>query len=129
MSGKNESTATLDNKVYQEFYCRVSGEGCGGYITVKINMALDGPVKVICPKCKHEHERYIKGGKIVDDSSRGKKIVQELLPTLAAWSDKPRMNIDIKNGEHNKREFENGNAVIIDPVMQERWFETYGGKK
>lgn len=50
------------SRVVQEFYCTTSGGGCGGYILVKLNTAINGVVEIICPNCKHAHQRYIKNG-------------------------------------------------------------------
>lgn len=129
MNSKVVDASPPSDKVRQEFFCRTSGGGCGGYITVKLNMSLDGAIKVICPKCKHEHERLLQGGKIVDDKSRGKQITQEILPTLAAWSPTPKAGVGIlplTEGKRNKDDFEDGHSVILEHHMRELWFERFG---
>ena len=70
-----------------EFYCRTEGGGCGGYIQVRLNVALEGKHVVVCPKCGHEHPRFVKKGEIVDDGSRDSgHEVDRLVTTMAAWN-------------------------------------------
>ena len=47
-----------------EFYCH----HCNGYITVGLDMSLNGNHVVKCPKCQHKHYRVIKDGVITDDT-------------------------------------------------------------
>ena len=35
---------TKSKKVWQEIHCTLSGGGCGGYILVKLNIALRKPI-------------------------------------------------------------------------------------
>lgn len=71
-----------------EFYC--SG-GCQGYILIPIDVEFDCDVIVVCPnpKCKHEHYRRIKDGKITEDRhnfTKDDSKVHRLEPTLSAFS-------------------------------------------
>jgi len=84
-------------QVTQEFYCADSGGGCGGFVTFPLNMAINGVVEVVCPKCGHNHQRRIKDGVLTDDSRYSSKVTQEVTPTIAAWSKKAR------HPESNKR--------------------------
>tara|TARA_Y100000310_G_scaffold328692_1_gene397228 strand:- start:1018 stop:1386 length:369 start_codon:yes stop_codon:yes gene_type:complete len=80
----------MPDRVFQEFYCNKSGEGCGGYFTVKLNVAINGVVKMVCPKCQHKHQRTIKDGKILVAGRYGKETTDEIHTTMAAWSKKPK---------------------------------------
>lgn len=117
-------------RVYQEFYCATSGGGCGGFITVRLNMAIIGVVEIVCPKCKHKHQRKIKNGVLTDDGRYETNIKQEIIPVLAAWSKKA------KHPESKKRvgTTDERKAVVIedDPIarafLQDREFEIFGSK-
>lgn len=152
MSRKKFSEVIVPPKVYQEFYCAKSGGGCGGYILVKVNMAINGVIKVICPKCKHEHGRIVQNGHIVESwagqshlKSRNDKTEQELIPTMAAYSLVPRTasylkDIDkvqpakkAKNGFEDRHGDAERNCPVIkeavdmgDPVLRESWLQKIG---
>ena len=116
-----------DEKIWQEFYCRKEGGGCGGYILVKLNPAISGTVKVICPKCGHDHQRQIKNGEIVGDQRYDNKPIEELRPTLAAWSKEPR-TLKMTNVSYD----ESCNAAVISDAshfIKERAFELWGGSE
>lgn len=46
----------------QELYCH----HCGNYVQFNLDMSLNGNHVLECPKCKHEHCRVVKNGKITD---------------------------------------------------------------
>lgn len=46
-----------------QIYCHA----CEGYFTVEFDMDLSGNHVVSCPKCKHEHCRVIRNGKVTGD--------------------------------------------------------------
>jgi hypothetical protein len=50
-------------KEMTEFYCH----WCNGYIRIALDFEFDGNHVIICPKCKHEHCRVIKDGKVTSD--------------------------------------------------------------
>ncbi len=117
-------------KIAQEFYCAESGGGCGGFITFPLNIAINGCVEVVCPKCGHKHQRMIKDGVLTDDGRYRNKVTQTIEPTPVAWSKKARHPESQKRvGGTKERE-----AVVIedDPVarafLQDRWFEIHGSK-
>ena len=116
-------------RIAQEFYCAKSGGGCGGFVTFPLNMAINGCVKVICPKCGHKHQRMIKEGVLTDDGRYRDKVTQEVTPTLAAWHKKAAAHPESQKRAGGDRERE---AVVIedDPVAREflkdRWFEIHG---
>ncbi|KKL27198.1 hypothetical protein LCGC14_2387590 [marine sediment metagenome] len=114
--------------IYQEFYCAKSGGGCGGYMTIRLNMAINGIVDIICPKCQHKHQRKIRDGVLTDDGRYSSTVTQEIIPTIAAWH-KKAAHPESWNRVGGDKERE---AVVIedDPVAREflkdRWFEIYG---
>ena len=117
-------------RVAQEFYCAKSGGGCGGFIIFPLNLAINGCVELVCPKCSHKHQRMIKDGVLTDDGRYRGKVTQEVVPTLTAWSKKAKHPESKKRvGTHKERE-----AVVIenDPIAREflkdRWFEIHGSK-
>lgn len=118
------------DRVTQEFYCATSGSGCGGFITFPLNMAINGVVSVICPKCSHEHQRMIKDGILTDEGRHISNVTQEIAPTLAAWSAEAR-HPESKKRVGGSRERE---AVVIhdDPIsrafLDDREFEIHGSR-
>jgi hypothetical protein len=49
-----------------EFWCSTNGGGCGGYFTVRLRTNIDGNYTMVCPKCKHKHNRNIRKGEITN---------------------------------------------------------------
>lgn len=126
-------SADPDDFVLQEFYCASSGGGCGGYITLPVNTSLNGTIRVNCPKCKHQHDRFLKNGRIVEEG-RTTGAVHELCPTIAAWSKEPRLEQTRKiPGTKDERD-----AVLVPTVvpdgngedlsLRSRWFKKLVGK-
>lgn len=115
-------------RVYQEFYCATSGGGCGGFVTVRLNMGINGTVEIICPKCRHKHQRKIKDGVLTDDGRYDNKVTQEIIPVLAAWSKKAKHPESQKRVDTDKER----KAVVIedDPngFLRDRWFEIFGSR-
>lgn len=115
------------SRIYQEFYCASSGGGCGGYVTVRLNMAINGVVEIICPKCSHKHQRKIKNGVLTDGGRYSSCVTQEIIPVLAAWHRKAR------HPESKKRvgTLDERKAVVIDEhdpnsFLKDRRFELHG---
>lgn len=50
-----------------EFWCSTYGGGCGGYFVVRMRTSFDGDYTLVCPNCKHEHNRIIRNGAISGD--------------------------------------------------------------
>jgi len=128
--------------VYQEFYCAESGGGCGGYITVRLNMALNGVVEVICPNCDHKHQRMLKDGALKEQGRHTDKPTQELMPTIAAWSKEPK-HPESKRSREDGWNHERDAQVIpemtlvdsdksrgkgIRPFLSDLWHERFGGR-
>ena len=112
-------------RIFQEFYCAKSGGGCGGYITVQLNMALNCVVEIVCPKCGHKHQRGIKKGVLTDDGRHDSKPLEEICPTIAAWSKEARHPESVKRtgSWQNERE-----AVVMgEDFLRDREFELWGG--
>lgn len=119
----------MDNKIWQEFYC---GE-CQGYFRVKLNMALTIGVEIVCPKCKHEHHRFIKDGVIFESGRSQNGAKEKICPPLSAYSKEPltrKMETTryARDGVVIDKESDlSERSVIAANMMRERWFETYGG--
>lgn len=47
-------------EVRSELWCH----GCDSYVQFTLDDSLNGNHVIICPKCKHEHFRYVEDGKI-----------------------------------------------------------------
>ncbi len=103
-------------QVVQEFYCASSGGGCGGFITFPLNMAINGVVEVVCPKCGHKHQRMIKDGVLTDDGRYRDKVTQEITPTRAAWHKKAK-HPESKKRVNTSKERE---AVVIEDQAEVR---------
>lgn len=117
----------MDDRIAQEFYCAKSGGGCGGFIGVTINVNLNHVVEVVCPKCGHKHQRRIKDGVLTDLDRYINNPTEELCPTPAAWSKKPRQPESKKRIDTSKER----EAVVIDnPIardfLNDRRFEIHG---
>ena len=114
------------SKVWQEWYCTKSGGGCGGYILVKLNTAINGVVTMVCPKCGHKHFRTIKDGQIYEQGRFSSESKEEICPTMAAWSKKPHTKVMKKNAGSFK---ERDGVVITEAscLLQQSWFEKFGG--
>lgn len=108
-------------KVFQEFYCATSGGGCGGYVVVKLNIAINGVVEVICPKCSHKHQRCIKDGVLKEQGRYNSNPAQTIEPTIAAWSEEPKCN-------HEGNERDAAVPKQKRDFLNERLFELYGAK-
>jgi len=119
-----------DNKVWQEWYCTKSGGGCGGYILVRLNMAINGIVEMVCPKCGHKHQRCIEDGQIKEQGRHNGSPTQEITPVMAAWSETPRTKAFDPN-ERNDHRGERDGAIIksqADLILRESWIDRHAGK-
>ena len=102
-------------KIVQEFHCN----DCVGYFRVKLNMALNHSVDVVCPNCGHHHPRIIKDGVIFEGSRNGG---EEICPPKSAYS---------KTSIFEKAHHERGGKIVpseaeISPEIKHRWFERFG---
>lgn len=114
---------TSDHLIPQEFYCATSGGGCGGFITIQVNMHLNHVVQVVCPKCGHKHQRRIKNGVLTDDGRHVSNPTEEMYPQLPAWSKTARH----PESEKRSHSWENERkAVVLRPFMDDLWFERHG---
>ena len=133
-------------RIWQEIHCTLSGGGCGGYILVKLNTALnDHRVEMICPKCQHKHVRVIQNGVVQEQGRFASKTSEEICPTLAAWSEKPRTLTMKKKKPISKKDgtpayFNERDGVVIQDVelsgeeiaaqqiLRESWSDRFLGK-
>lgn len=118
------------SRVTQEFYCAKSGGGCGGYFLAKINMALNGVHKIICPNCKHDHQRKINEGRIVEEGRFGVSVIDEIYATKSTFRMEP-YTIQTKERVGSKQERD---CVVIDNKEMvskdiSHWIEVFGDRK
>ena len=113
-------------KIFQEFYC---GE-CRGYILVKLNMALNHVVEVVCPNCDHHHLRNIMDGQIFEKGRMNGQYKEEICPPKSAYSKESRAaKPPCRDGVKLEKAADlNERHPAAAAMMQERWFERYGGK-
>jgi hypothetical protein len=127
------------NKVWQEIFCTVSGGGCGGFILVKLNIALKKHrVKMICPKCKHEHFRIIDDGLVTEQGRFATNKFEEICPPISAWSKEPRTSamIDVverrvgneRDGVPVKELELSGEQIQAQSIIRQSWGERFLGK-
>ena len=122
---------SIDNKIWQEFYC---GE-CQGYFRVKLNMALNIGVEMVCPNCKHRHHRYIKDGVIYEQGRNENAPKDEICPPLSAYSKEPlTAKMEVKSTWKrdgvviDKEQDLSKNNPVAAAMIRERWFELHGGQ-
>lgn len=118
-------------KVWQEFYCTKAGGGCGGYFMIKLNMALDHKVEIVCPKCQHKHRRSIENGKILESGRYDGTPLEEICPTISAYSEKPQ-TLAFQAGTTPAKERDgavvtSANDLAANAALRERWAERFGG--
>jgi len=122
------------SRIYQEFYCN----DCTGYFGVKLNIALNYSVVVVCPNCGRKHPRTIKDGHIFEDTycPRGReKYVEEIVPPPSAYHKKPWTD-EMKKAAKEKRGPREGveikeprNEVEESHWLRRLWTDFHGGSK
>ena len=125
-------------RVSQEIFCTTSGGGCGGFIRVRLNAAINHKVQITCPKCGHVHYRSIIKGVIHEkgrfDGNTDK--YEELFPTMGAWSEKPLTKVmnRVQDGASISKERDGavikkpGHLVVADQAhmfIRESWEEKH----
>lgn len=77
----------------EEFYCDVSGGGCGKYFLTYLRTNFYGNYTIECPSCKHHHFRVIEGGLVTRDRHNERMGQAEIILGLAStlrdtpWTD------------------------------------------
>lgn len=116
----------MGERIWQEFYCN----DCDGYFRVKLNVAINMRVEMVCPNCGRKHPRSIRDGRIVEAGHEAVK--EEILVPKSAYSKESLHSKMIKNardGEVFKGEDDlNKRNPIADAMIKELWFEFHGGK-
>lgn len=119
------------DKIWQEIHCTTSGGGCGGYVLVGLNKHLNHIVHIICPKCGHKHQRKIQNGHVMEKDRFTGQPIEEVCPTIAAWTEKPRTSGMKKLVSSFRTERDgaivDGSEVFLDQQMKELWEEHHGG--
>lgn len=127
-------------KIVQEFYCAVSGDGCGGYFLVKLRDNMNGVHEIVCPNCSHVHRRFIKDGHIIEEGRNVGTPVDKIYPSRGSYRNNPYTKamveqVDTKRAFNHKTkksdDLERISVVIENPrdlILQEHWIEIHGGK-
>jgi phage FluMu protein Com len=113
-------------RIVQEFYCARSGDGCGGYFLAKVNTDLDGIHNIICPNCKHVHQRRIKSGHITDDGRFNSKPVDEIYATKSSFQMSPHTKSMQKRANTSE---ERKSVIVTSPdelIKREMWVSIFG---
>ena len=76
-------------KAPQEWQCSPEGGGCGIYISIKLNMAIEGVVELKCPMCNHLHQRTIDRGIVKERDRFNGRPTQVITVTKAACHKEP----------------------------------------
>jgi len=118
-------------RVWQEFHCPRSGGGCGGFVLLKLNMALNRVVTIVCPKCKHEHCRNIIDGQLVERGRWKGSSTETIIPTLAAWSDTSRLKTPYNQSQERDARLVTPEELEWTPeqhFLRQSWAERYAGR-
>jgi hypothetical protein len=122
------------SRIYQEFYCN----DCNGYFGVKINIALNYSVVMVCPNCGRKHPRTIKDGKIFErtyEARGGGRHEEEIVPPPSAYHKKPwtkemKQAAKEKRGPREGVEIEKkGDSSEESHWLRKLWTEFHGGNK
>jgi len=118
----------MDDKRWQEFYCN----DCHIYIRVRLNMALNVGVVVVCPMCCRKHPRAIVDGQIKETGHSDQN--HEICPPKSACSKEPwtkfmRNNTSARDGVEIKESEIPPRDPASDAMIKELWFERYGGSQ
>jgi hypothetical protein len=98
-------------RVSEEFYCNK----CDGYFVVRINVALDYEIELVCPNCGRAHRRCVKNGHIFEEGRYTSKEAKErILTTKNNYSKEPITDKMKKKGSRN-------GEPIAQMLLQERW--------
>lgn len=85
-------------RVLQEFRCREcpadqGGGETGGYFRLSLSTGYDAEIIVVCPKCGHEHQRFVIDGTIRNANTTGRHLTEDRIRApLSAWSREPVTN-------------------------------------
>ena len=106
----------MGDRKSEEFYCNE----CQGYFIVRLNLALDHEVEIVCPQCKHKHRRCIKDGHIFEVGRFNTESKEEIMPTIATYSKEPHSKAmqDAHKSHGSRRD-----RVPYRPPMYDRWLD------
>lgn len=117
------------DKIWQEFYCG----HCDGYFRLKLNIAINHEVEMVCPNCGHKHRRCIKNGIIYEQGRFQNNYKEEICPPKSAYSKEPLTKKMTEKDSWKKRDgivIEKPEDMSDNPIaasiIRERWFELYG---
>jgi hypothetical protein len=128
----------MSEKVFQEMYCTISGGGCGKYFTVKLNLAINQTVIMVCPNCGHEHQRCIENGVIKERGRFNNKVTEHIIAPKSSISDVP-LTQQMKKAAGGCNERDGvvitdatplvGRSAEADAIVRESWFSRFGGRR
>ena len=112
--------------------------GCGGYVLVKLNTAINCNVEMVCPKCGHKHRRSIVNGEIKEEGRFNGSPAEEIYPTIGAWSEKPHTKEMVTVADTRKERdgvvIKDIGDLVDDPdpraalILRQSWIERFAGK-
>jgi len=120
-------------RVSQEFYCTVSGGGCGGYFIARLNDEINGIAEVVCPNCSHKHQRVIEDGVLKEQGRHHGKPSQEIIATKASFSKKAYTQEMLKRAGGDRER----DSVVIEEYaenpqsrlfLKNLWLNRFGAK-
>jgi hypothetical protein len=91
---------------------------------VRLNMALNHSVAIVCPLCGAKHERTIENGVLLD-RYKSNNYKEEICPPKSACSKKPRT---VKPPTRNGTVIEKEEDLVRDSFLRQLWVERYGGQ-
>ena len=116
-------------KIWQEFYCTISGGGCGGYFMIKLNLEIDHVVEIVCPNCNHRHQRKIEKGKIKESGRFDNKPKEEIVVPKSAYSKEPKtIGFKTRNGKERDGVLVTEPIKVADQMVKDLWLERFGAK-
>jgi hypothetical protein len=115
----------MDDKLFQEWYCG----NCSTYIKFRLNMCYDRVVLVVCPMCKHEHQRYIKAGKIQDDGRYNHGDPKEEIHPLKTACSKEPITKKLSKEKWGTRDgivINSERDLVREDYFRQLWIELHG---
>lgn len=118
------------DRISQEFFCTKSGGGCGKYFMIRLNPNINRIVEIVCPGCKHHHQRCVQDGRLYETGRHNGKPKEQIYAMASSLTTVPRSTkfLDKKGNERDS-------AVIferspeLDILIKQTCFELLGGRQ
>lgn len=117
------------DRISQEFFCTISGGGCGKYFMIRLNPHINRVVEIVCPGCNHHHQRRVKDGRLFESGRHRDEPKEQIYAMASTLTTVPR-SVKFLNKKGNERD----SAVIyerspeLDILIKQTCFELLGGK-